>query len=311
MPGDLWLLLLTEAIILVEAARRWVEYTPGTDANLADIQHLATSIATVSLTEPILVTPGRTLVSGLRRLLAHAYLVAHGKERFSVIEAIVVEETRPLPVQLAETLVREDLTAVEIGFSVGLLIAQIEEEPVGADPPYFQSDGTIAVPRELRDLLRKRRGYGTWTQVSVALGKSDRRWRQYVNLLSLCDPALTLAHRAGLTEWALRDIVNEDLSCEEQLAWIRRMMAGELDDEREEEINAQSASPVAVASVRKIVSARDHLADFNPDSLRHAVAQAFERLNPQDLEGAYQAFEVIYITLRDIRGWHKGRDREI
>jgi hypothetical protein len=313
LPGDLWLLLLKEELTIVEAVRQWVETADGGDSNLADIKRLASSISEVGLTEPIQVTEDRTLVSGLRRLLAHVYLVTQGKERFDTIEAVVVEGARPLRAQLAETLVREDLTAVETAISVARLIAAIEEEPIEARPPYVRPDGTIAVPIELRKLLIRRRGYGTWTRITEMLGKSDRRWRQYANILTLCDSALTLAHRAGLTEWALREVVQADLDCEAQIERVRWMIAGRPreDEDEDEEEEAEPASPAVVASVRNIVSACDHLATFNPDSLHPAVARVFGGLEPEELENAYGAFEVIYNTLRDMRNWHKGKDREI
>lgn len=80
-------------------------------------------------------------------------------------------------------------------------------------------------------------------------------------------------------------------------------------EEEEEEEKIGPASPSAIASVRKIVNACDYLATFNEDSLRDAVASAFDRLEPEDLEDAYVSFEVIYRTLRNVRNWHKGADR--
>lgn len=305
LPGDLWLPLLAEEITVIEAVRRWVNTADDMDANLADIRQLASSISEVGLTEPIQITEDRTLVSGLRRLLAHAYLVVEGETAYNSIETIIVEGNRSLSAQLAETLVREDLTAVETALNVALLIAEIEGQQIAAQPPYVHPDGTIAVPTNLRVLLHKRRGYGTWNRITAMLGKTDRRWRQFVDLLNLCDPALTLAHRADVSEWKLREIVQEDLSCEEQIERIRWMITGRpREDDVEEE--TESASPAAVASVRKIVSACDHLSTYNPDSLESAVAKTFSGLTPEDFENSYEVFDLIYRTLQGMRDWHKG-----
>ena len=150
LPGDLWLSLLEGKFSAVEAMRQWMDREEG-DSNLADIKQLASSIATVGLTEPIQVTEEQTLVSGPHCLLAHAYLVTQGEEEYDTIEAVVVEGARPLRVQMAETLVRADLTAVETALNVALLIAEIEEQPIDAAPPYVRPDGTIAVPTEGKD----------------------------------------------------------------------------------------------------------------------------------------------------------------
>jgi hypothetical protein len=313
LPGDLMLPLLAGEISVIAAVRRWVNTADDMDANLADIKKLASSISVVGLTEAIQITADRTLVSGLRRLLAHAYLVVAGETAYNRIEAIIVEGNRSLSAQLSETLVREDLTAVETALNVALLIAAIERQTVEAQPPYVHPDGTIAVPTDLRELLHKRRGYGTWNRITAMLGKTDRRWRQFVDLLNLCDRALTLAHRVGMTEWQLREVVRENLGCAEQIEYIQWIIAGkprEEEEEEEEEEKTESASPAAIASVRKIVSACDHLSTYNPDALESAVAKTFAGLTPADFEDSYEVFDLIYRTLQGMRDWHKGEDKQ-
>ncbi len=41
-----------------------------------------------------------------------------------------------------------------------------------------------------------------------------------------------------------------------------------------------------------------------------AVARVFSDLGPGDLEDSYEAFQVIYNTLRTMRDWHVGESRE-
>ncbi|RLC62358.1 MAG: hypothetical protein DRI80_06595 [Chloroflexota bacterium] len=310
LPGDLMHFLISGAITVIEAVRQWAVRTDSVDEHLAGIRQLADSIATVGLIHPITITGDGTLVSGLRRVLAQALLVVQGHSEFSTIRAVVADSVWSLAQQMAETLVREDLTAVETAINLGLLIAEIEDAQIEVNQPLFDSDGMITVPIALRKHLLKRRAYGTWEKITATLGKTYRHWTNYVRILRLCDPALTLAHQAGLTEWALRGVVGENLDCDGQLRRIREMVEGKPPEESEENEKAEAVSPSAIKSVEKILAACDHLASFNPDSLRRAVTRVFSGLVPEDLEDSYEVFEVIYNTLRALRDWHVGESRE-
>ena len=310
LPGDLMRLLIRETITVIEAVRQWIARTDDINERVANIRQLADSIATVGLINPIIITEDSTLISGLRRVLAQAFLVTQGHTEFATIRAIAMDRSWSLAQQMAETLVREDLTAVETAINLGFLIAEIEESPIEADQPLFDSDGMITVPIELRQHLLSRRVYGTWKRITAILGKTYRHWTNYVRILRLCDPALTLAHQADLTEWALREIVSVNLDCDGQLQRIREMVEGKPPEELEEDEETEIASPSAIKSVKKILAACDHLATFNPDSLRRAVARVFSDLGPGDLDDSYEAFQVIYNTLRTMRDWHVGESRE-
>lgn len=158
LPGDLWLLLIARQITIIDAVQRWIERTDGGDRNLVGIQNLARSIQTVGLINPIQITDDNVLVSGLRRLLAHVYLVAQGHPQFNAIAAITVARQWTMRDHLAEAMERTDFTAVEMAGNLAMLLAELEQRPMTTSGFFAQRDGTIGVSPKLRAIVQCRRG---------------------------------------------------------------------------------------------------------------------------------------------------------
>ena len=299
-PGHLWCELVTGSLSFVDVMRQWLDEsteTPDqTDLFLVGIQHLANSILSVGLANPILVTADDILVSGLRRVLAHAYLVVQGRPEFTRIPAITVDRPLSRSQQLAEIVVRDDLTAVEKAINLGLLIAEIEEVRIEIDQPLFGFDSSVSMPIALRRLLTARRMHGTWGAVTDILGHTYRHWTNYARIFRLCDPALTIAHWARLSENALRDVVCEDLSCEEQVMWVRTLAAGK----KPPKSTSRSNAPTVSETVKEVVSVCGDLSTFNLDTIRHTIDAALRELDTDSLEKQCEIFRTFYSVSRRI-----------
>lgn len=299
VPGHLWCELVAGSLSFVDVMQHWVdestENPDQTDLFLSGIQHLANSILSVGLVDPVLVTADDILVSGLRRVLAHSYLVVEGRPEFTRIPAIIVNRPLSRSQQLAEIVVRDDLTAVEKAINLGLLIAEIEEVRIDIDQPIFGSDSSMSIPIALRNLLTARRKRGTWGAVTDILGHTYRHWTNYARIFRLCDPALTIAHWARLSENALRDIVCEDLSCEAQVAWVRKLAAGK----KPPKSASRSNAPTVSETVTEIVSVCGRLSMFNLDTIRHTIDATLSELDTDSLEEQSEIFRTFYsVSLR-------------
>jgi hypothetical protein len=292
LPGELMDLLTRGEIPITTAVVRWLGHTDDTDVHLSGIRQLASSVATAGLIHPIIIRSNDELVDGFRRILAHALLVAQGRAEFTTISAIVTGHHWSLDQQLAEVMVRDGLTAIETCINLAWLIAEIEEERFEINNPFVGPHGTITVPVELHTVALRHRRHGTWDRVVAILGKTAGRWDQYIHLLRLCDPALTIAHRAGLTEGSLRKIVGRDLSCQQQVALVRQLV--------EKTPNGYRSRPAIARPVREIqqlLSSISLLALLPPTQLDNVFADVRDTRTPDEYEALYQVMERIYIVL--------------
>lgn len=310
MPADLAHLVIHQDISSVEAVGRWMSRSNSeVDQLLAEIHELADSIVAVGLINPIVVTEENLLVSGLGRVLAHALLVVRGQPEFANIRAIVLDRSWSLAQQVAETVARQGFTAVEMAINLALMVAKEEGYTVDAQGIFTGEAGTICVPDELRTVASGRRKHGTWTAVTDALGRTYRHWTNYLKLLNLCDEALTLAHRAGLAEWALRKVAVGGLSCEDQIQAVRGLMNRGRVDAEEEKKEKRRASR-ATRAIQSTMQACSYLAALNPDAFDVALADVLARCRDWDeFEDIYEAVERVYrglYTLHDRRFGQSG-----
>lgn len=196
----------------LEQLRLRAKDQPGLAEFLHGVDDLAASIKQVGQLVPIRIYPaqGETYVieMGERRWLSHLILFfERGETDFESIDAILVSpsavsvEQKTLQRRMAENVHRAALSPIEMAKALAARMKEIHIEET-------------AVSR--RDLEER---------VGAENGIAERRVRQYLSLLTLCDEALDLAEQGGLTERTLRGVLKYKQPAQ-QVAAVQRLIHG-------------------------------------------------------------------------------------
>jgi ParB/RepB/Spo0J family partition protein len=214
--------------------RQWLEREAEGDQRLADLRHLADSIAQHGLINPITVRPSPTpdengphhwIITGERRYWSHILLAAEGRQIAvgeadpQQIQALLAAEGVSIRAhQLIENINREDINALEK--AQGLVALRHELSHVNDSSP--AAGGDTEVNDSSPQLV-------PWTQVSEALGISPRYRIYLTGVLELAPEAQAIIAAHNLAEMTIRPIVQKlkerpDLQVEalqQLVAWQR------------------------------------------------------------------------------------------
>ncbi len=238
LPAGLRGRFLAGELAPVEALNAWRELA-SEDAIEAEVLEsrvvrLARSLEAQEQINPITVHSVKNgdherymIETGERRWWAHWWLVGFENDfRFETIQAIVVGKASAWR-QAAENLQGEPLSAVQEACQVARLVL-LEG---GTSPGYSLKWGESAPVVELdeggmgygfyRGVLARRIPQGAWPLIEQATGKGTRYCQYLLGLLRLCDEALDVSDRAGITESQLRPLAAAGALPERQQRIVR------------------------------------------------------------------------------------------